>query len=123
MKSESIVQQEIMLEAAKHGIRFMRNNRGAGKFVDEITGQESYVRFGLMNESKEIDKKLKSSDLVAIIAPHGRWLVIEVKKEGWKFTGTPREVAQKAWIDYMIERGAIGGFCSSVSDFLKLIGK
>lgn len=122
-KSESIVQQEIILEAARHGIRLMRNNRGAGKFVDEATGNESYVRFGLLNESKEMDKRIKSSDLVGMIPPTARWIAVEVKKEGWKYTGTPREVAQLAFIDWVKSQGGIAGFCNSVDDFLRLIGK
>lgn len=118
MKPESIIQQEILLEAAKHGIKLMRNNSGALK--DE-TGR--LVRYGLDNVSQIHNDNFKSSDLVGIIPPNGRWIVIEVKKEGWKFTGTQREVAQKAFIDFMVSRGAIGGFCQSVDDFLKLISK
>lgn len=142
-KSESIVQQEILLAAAKHGIRLMRNNRGAGKFVDEATGNESYVRFGLLNESKEMDKRIKSSDLIGIypiahtsvqgfnnVKPaeyglhvYGVFIAVEVKKEGWKYTGTPREVAQKNFIDWVKSMGGLASFCQSVDDFLRLIGK
>jgi len=134
MKSESIVQQEIMLEAAKHGIILTRNNVGAGKFVNEETGETSFVRFGLFNMSKEQQKKFKSSDLIGIAPVDvetrngmdercGVFIAIEVKKEGWKYTGTQREVAQKAFIDFIIAHSGIAGFATSVDDFLKLIGK
>ncbi len=123
MKSESVVQQEIQLEAAKYGIVLWRNNSGAGKFVDDETGNTSYVRFGLGNISKEQNKKIKSSDLIGIIPPTGRFIAIECKREGWKYTGTAREKAQKAFIDFVIARGGIASFCSSVDDFLRLIGK
>ena len=122
-KSESIVQQEILLAAAKHGIRLMRNNCGAGLMRDEHTGNESYTRWGLLNESKEMNKRIKSSDLISLIPPTGQFIAIECKHEGWKYTGTPREVAQKAFIDFVISKGGLASFCSSVDDFLRLIGR
>ena len=122
-KSESIVQQEIILEAARHGIRLMRNNVGAGVMRDEHTGNESYVRFGLLNESKEMNKRIKSSDLISLIPPTGQFIAVEVKKEGWKYTGTPREKAQLAFIDWVKSMGGLASFCQSVDDFLRLIGK
>lgn len=114
--------QEIMLEAPKYGVVLMRNNMGAGKFIDEETGNTSFVRFGLNNLSKEQNEKIKSSDLIGIWS--GRFIAIEVKKEGWKFNPKDkREVAQKAFIDWMIANNGIAGFCASVEDFLRLIGR
>ena len=122
LKSESEVQQLIQLEAARIGCILMRNNNGAGTFVDEQTGNKSYVRFGLNNLSKEQNEKIKSSDLIGIFS--GRFIAIEVKKEGWKFNPKDkREVAQKAFIDWMIANNGIAGFCASVEDFLRLIGR
>lgn len=138
MKSESQVQSEIMIEAAKYGIRLMRNNVGAGKFIDEETGNTSFVRFGLMNDSKEMNRRIKSSDLIGIMpvaywymgtngkpnpAHYGQFIAVEVKKEGWKYTGTDREKAQLAFIDWVKSQGGVAGFCQSTVDFLKLIGK
>lgn len=131
-KSESIVQQEIILEAARHGIRLMRNNVGAGVMRDEHTGNESYVRFGLLNESKEMNKRIKSSDLIGIynlptsdggVSGIGVFIAIECKREGWKYTGTAREKAQLAFIDWVKSMGGLASFCQSVDDFLRLIGK
>ena len=123
MKSESIIQPEIMMHAALYGIVLTRNNVGAGQFVDDETGNKSFVRFGLFNASREQQAKLKSSDLIGIIPPTGRFIAIECKREGWKYTGTPREVAQKAFIDFVISKGGIAGFASSVVDFKQLIGQ
>ena len=121
--SESEVQSRIMMEAALYGIVLTRNNVGCGQFVDDETGNKSFVRFGLFNASREQQAKLKSSDLIGIIPPIGRFIAIEVKREGWKYTGTPREVAQKAFIDFVIARGGIAGFCQNVDDFSRLIGR
>ena len=121
--SEAEVQSRIMMCAALYGIVLTRNNVGAGQFVDDETGNKSFVRFGLFNASREQQSKLKSSDLIGIIPTSGRFIAIEVKREGWKYTGTPREVAQKAFIDFVIARGGVAGFCQNVDDFLKLIGK
>ena len=130
--SEAEVQSRIMMEAAKYGIILWRNNSGAGKFVDEETGNTSHVRFGLGNISKQQNKEIKSSDLIGIMPIHGVpgrdvvgvFIAVEVKKEGWKYNpNDEREVAQKAYIDYVIARGGVAGFCASVVDFLKVIGR
>ena len=129
MMSEAEVQSRIMMEAAKYGIILWRNNSGAGKFVDEETGNTSHVRFGLGNISKQQNSRFKSSDLIGIYPyqtiAHGTigiFIAVEVKKEGWKYNpNDEREVAQKAYIDYVIARGGVAGFCSSIVDFLKLI--
>ena len=139
-KTESQVQQEIMIEAAKHGITLTRNNVGAGQYIDENTGNTSYVRFGLFNESRDKNRKMKSSDLFGlwpgvshrwVDGPNGRayfWsavpIFIEVKKEGWVFNPkNKREIAQRNFIEFVKEKGAVAGFCQSVGDFLRLIGK
>lgn len=117
-KSESIVQQEILLAAAKHGIRLMRNNVGS---LQDKEGR--FVRYGLLNESKAMNERIKSSDLISLIPPTGQFIAIECKHEGWKYTGTPREVAQLAFIDWVKSMGGLASFCQSVDDFLRLIGK
>ena len=62
MMSEAEVQSRIMMEAALYGIVLTRNNVGAGQFVDEETGNKSFVRFGLWNDSPKRNKVFKSSD-------------------------------------------------------------
>ena len=58
MKSESIIQSEIMMHAALYGIVLTKNNVGAGQFVDDETGNKSFVRFGLFNASREQQDKM-----------------------------------------------------------------
>lgn len=122
MKSESQVQSEIMMTAALHGVLLMRNNSGAGKFLDEQTGNSSYVRFGLHNNSKEQNARIKSSDLIGL--GRGRFFAIECKHEGWRFNPkNEREQAQKAFIDLIKLNGGVAGFCTSTVDFLLLVDK
>lgn len=117
LKSESEVQQLILLEAPKHGVVLMRNNSGG--FKDE-TGR--MVFYGLGVVSKQQNERIKSSDLIGIY--HGRFIAIEVKREGWVHKpNDKREVAQLAFINWIISNGGVAGFCASVEDFLRLIGK
>ena len=125
MMPESEVQSRILIEAAKHGIILWRNNSGA--FKDE-TGR--MVFYGLGVVSKQQNSRIKSSDLIGIVPPTfenmcgGVFIAIEVKKEGWKYNpNDEREQAQKAFIDFVISKGGIAGFASSVDDFLRIIGK
>lgn len=115
LKSESEVQQLIMLEAAKHRCILMRNNSGG--FLD-ATGRLVY--YGLGAVSKQQNDRIKSSDLIGIL--NGRFVAIEVKKEKWKFNPKDkREAAQLAFINFIKTHNGIAGFASSVDDFLQLI--
>jgi hypothetical protein len=109
--SESKVQAIEQLRAARRGAWLLRNNSGAMK--DE-TGRQ--VRFGLGNISKKFNDVCKSPDLcgiepVVITADMvgqtiGRALLRECKPEGWVYTGTAREVAQKKFLDKARSLGA-----------------
>lgn len=110
--------QKIRLRASQHGYRLWRNNVGAAK-----TTSGSFIRFGLANESAAINKIIKSSDLIGIkpilITPNligktmGQFYCREVKRSGWEFTGTEREIAQLAWIDLI---NSLGGDADFISD-------
>jgi len=108
--SEAAVQAEVRLKAAKLGILLFRNNSGA--FQDD-SGR--WCRFGLANDSSAMNKVCKSSDLVGI-GPGGIFHAYEVKHPSWRYTGTPREVAQKAFLDLVIARGGIAKFITSPED-------
>ena len=109
-KSEAWVQSVVRLEASKRGILLFRNNVGVLK---DIAGRP--VRFGLANDSSAMNAVLKSSDLVGIGAD-GRMVCRECKAPGWKYTGTPREVAQLAWITLINSRGGDAAFSTGALD-------
>ena len=58
-----------------------------------------------------------SSDLVAIVAPYGRWLCIETKREkGGRVSGE-----QKAWLTTMRGMGAVADVCVTPEHALLLV--
>lgn len=112
---ETDVQNETRLRASQRGDRLWRNNSGA--FRDD-TGR--YVRFGLCNDSPELNKKIKSSDLIGIHprvvtsdmvgSTIGQFLAVECKKPGWKYQGKEREAAQLKYLELVISLGGIAYF-------------
>jgi hypothetical protein len=118
MKSEARTQQDIRIAAAKHGAALWRNNVGATPATEkhvcprcnhQFETRRVPVRYGLANESHKLNEQIKSADLIGItprlITPPmtggiiGQFTSIEVKPEGWKYSGTGREQAQRAWLD------------------------
>lgn len=126
MKSESEVQQEIMMAAPYHSCILMRNNSGA--FEDK---DGRLVRYGLGHHSPKQD--YLSSDLIGIttivITPEmvgkkiGVLTAIEVKKENWRKNKTldSRERKQFNFINWVRSVGGIAGFCTSVEDFKNIM--
>lgn len=116
--SEAAVQVRVRIAVSRMGWRVFRNNVGAGKLQDG-----SFVRWGLCNDSAQLNDKLKSSDLVGIrpvlITPMhvgrliGQFVSLEVKEAGWHYTGTPREVAQNAWLGLITALGGHARFVTS----------
>lgn len=100
--SESAVQTRVRLEAAAKGVRLFRNNVGV---LRDETGRP--VRYGLANDSKSVNDRIKSADLIGIrpvlITPShlgsvvGVFVSREIKAAGWKYSGTDRETAQLKW--------------------------
>ena len=119
--SEAQVQQDIRLEASRRGIRLWRNNLGA--CIDQ---NDRHIRYGLANDSQKMNKEIKSSDLIGItpiiIKPEdvgrliGQFTSIEVKKYPWKYTGTPREVAQLKWLNLVNSLGGLARFLNNAED-------
>lgn len=117
--SEAQVQQLIRLEASRLGCRIWRSNTGA---LPDKTGR--IVRFGLCNDSAELNKKIKGSDLIGIrpvvITPThigqtiGQFVAVEVKESIWKYSGTEREKAQLAFGNLVLSLG--GAFCFATSE-------
>ena len=122
--SEAAVQQQIRLEAGRQGAALFRNNNGA--CMDE---DGRLIRYGLGNDSKAMNDKLKSSDLIGI-TPHivtiqdvgstiGIFTSIEVKRAGWAFRGNNREQAQLAWIQLVKKLGGRAQFATSPKEVFK----
>lgn len=109
--SETAVQQAIRIDACKNGARLWRNNVGACATED---GRQ--IRYGLANDSPRINRAIKSSDLIGItpmvIAGQtvGVFTSVEVKRPGWKYRGTTREQAQRAWLELVVSFGGIARF-------------
>lgn len=114
---ESDIQAKIRLEASKKGVKLWRNNVGA---LSDVNGR--YVRYGLANESAQLNAVFKSSDLIGIRPVTitadmvgktiGQFVAREVKTENWEFKGTPREKAQKAFMDLINALGGDAAFCT-----------
>lgn len=111
MTTEFPAQARVIVRAFEMGFKLWRNNSGVAR------EEHRHVRFGLGNDSPKINKRWKSSDLIGI-GPQGRFLAVEMKKPGWKFSGKDeREIAQAAYINEVNTAGGIAFFCTSVEEF------
>lgn len=107
---EGAVLTAIRLEAGRKRIPLWRNNVGA--LMDK---DARYIRYGLANDSKAVNDRIKSADLIGIrpvvVGPHhvghtfGQFVSREVKAPGWHYTGTPREQAQLRWVHLVVANG------------------
>lgn len=101
-KSEAYVQSVVRREAPYCGVYLWRNNVGAGKLASG-----NFVRFGLGNDSRALNERLKSGDLIGIRPVTitfemvgrriGQFVSRECKREEWKYSGSMDENAQLAW--------------------------
>ena len=115
--TEAWVQSQIRLEASSKGVKLMRNNVGA---CQDKSGR--LIRYGLMNDSKQMNERIKSADLVGIrpvlitqeLVGHtiGQFVSREVKEQGWTYSGTGREVAQMRWHEFITGLGGDSCFAS-----------
>lgn len=118
-KSEAWAQSLVRIEASQRGARLWRNNVGA-----LLDARGVPVRYGLANDSKALNDKIKSADLVGIRpvlirADHvgttiGQFLCREIKAPGWHYSGTAHEVAQLAWANLITGLGGDAGFATGV---------
>lgn len=117
--SEAAVQAAVRLEAAAAGCHLWRNN--VGVLMDTNSRP---VRFGLANDSKQLNEAIKSADLIGwrtmLIEPHhvGQQVAVfvsrECKRPGWHYTGSDRERAQLAWAQLVAAAGGDAAFCTGV---------
>jgi len=113
--SEDAISHRLRLDAAKAGILAYRNNVGALK---DDSGR--WLRFGLCNDTKALNEKIKSADLIGIkpvlITPAhvgytiGQFWSREVKEFNWRYKGAGREVAQLKWIEIITSKGGDAAF-------------
>lgn len=123
--SEAAAQSQIRLAAAQQGITLWRNQSGA---CYDDTGR--LIRYGLANDSAQLNRRLKSSDLIGItpilIEPRhlghrvGVFTAVEVKHPGWKRPGNDRERAQAEFIRIVREKGGLAGFATCVEELVEL---
>lgn len=117
-KPEAVVQSLVRLEASRKGLRLWRNNVGV------LTDDRGVpVRYGLCNESKQMNKKIKSSDLIGIrpvliTQNHigqtiGQFVAREVKPEAWRYSATEREEAQLKFLELIMSFGGDAAFANS----------
>ena len=111
--SEAAVINQLRLEASKKGLRLWRNNNGAT--MDE---KGNFIRFGLANDSKAVNDRIKSSDLIGIRPLQvggiviGQFVAREVKAANWKYTGTKREQAQLRYLQLVASLGGDAQFAT-----------
>jgi hypothetical protein len=115
--SEAAVQTAVRLEAARAGLRLFRNNVGV---LTDVTGRP--VRYGLANDSKQVNEVVKSGDLIGWrpvkIEPHhvgttiAQFVSRECKRAGWHYTGDRREEAQLNWLLLVNAAGGDATFCT-----------
>lgn len=127
-KSESAVQNDIRLDAAYRNVLLHRNN--VGVLLNE-NGRP--VRYGLANDSKNLNENIKSSDLIGItpvfITPDmvgtilGVYTAIECKPDGWKFNIFDKHcLAQSNFHDIVTRHGGKAGFATGVLEARRIMG-
>lgn len=111
LNSEARVQSEMRLTAAGKNVILFRNNVGA--LLDK---RGVPVRYGLLNDSKAVNERIKSADLVGIRrrlivsadvgTVIGQFCSREVKHRGWApGEDKKREGAQMEWVNLVNSHG------------------
>ncbi len=120
--AESSVQAQIRLLASQRGWRLFRNNVGVMTREDGVP-----VRFGLANDSKQMNAQYKSGDLCGIIPRVitqdmvgkviGQFASVEVKHPDWKPSEKDeRYQAQCRWRDLINSLGGYAVIINKVED-------
>lgn len=119
--SESRVQSLVRLAAPGKGLRLFRNNVGVLKNEEGVP-----VRYGLANDSKALNRQLKSSDLIGwrrlpisaamVGSCVAQFATLECKPEGWTYRGDEHEAAQYRWLCLVAADGGYARFVTRVED-------
>lgn len=119
--AERDVQKKVRLLIAKSGGMSWRNNVGATPArCPHCDGKLRHIRYGLANDSHKLNAVFKSSDLIAAVPfkiqqKHvgriiAQFAAIEIKKEGWVYSGTSSEKAQLNWLKLIARLGGLATF-------------
>ena len=118
---ESRVQSQVRLAAPAHGMRLWRNNVGV---LRDANGRP--VRYGLANDSKALNERLKSGDLIGwrrlLIGAHhvgtivAQFVSFECKAADWRYRGDTHEEAQQRWAALVAADGGVGRFVTGPGD-------
>jgi hypothetical protein len=116
---------------AKQGAFSFRNNVGATPAKCKKCGAKSNpVRYGLANDSIQMNHRVKSSDLILIIprliTPDmvgrtiGQFGAVECKRESWEWVGTSeRDRGQAAWLAFVEDKGGFAAYSKGFVDLSK----
>jgi len=120
--TETDVQIAQRANAPKHGARLWRNNVGA---VSLANGR--LLRYGLANDSRAVNERLKSSDLIGIRpikiteghigSTIGQFVARECKAPNWRYCDTSREQAQLRFLLLIAALGGDAYFCNGKEVF------
>ena len=126
---EAYAQQQARFAISRAGGLSWRNNVGATPakvgyhcprchFEGEV--DQRIVRYGLANDSHQLNSVVKSSDLIGVmpklITPAmvnttiGQFVAVECKRPGWHYTGKGREEAQQAYLSVVSGKGGLAQF-------------
>lgn len=109
MRRAVITEAEVLahcLAYLRHaGVTHWRANTGAARLPGK-GGRQQLVRFGVPGQS----------DILAVIAPQGRLLAIEVKRPGGRATA-----AQRAFQQNVVAAGGFAGVVHSVEELRALL--
>lgn len=122
MTSEAAVQQHIRTQIALTGVELWRQNVGA---CTDANGR--VIRYGILNDSKQLNQRFKSSDLVGIRPilvtadmvgqVVGVFAAIECKASNWTYRPNDEHTqAQQRFIDLVRAAGGFAGFARSVDE-------
>ncbi len=121
--SEAGVQAAVRLAWPKRGGVLYRNNVGVYSDVRGVP-----IRYGLANDSRQMNRKVKSSDLIGWLpcnlggTVRAVFAAIECKRAGWRFNPKDeREKAQNHFLQLVRAAGGVAGFATCVEDLEEIV--
>ena len=111
------MQSLVRLAESQYDLKLWRNNVGA------LTDKRGVpVRFGLANDTKALNARLKSGDLIGwrrvhitpeMVGSHvAQFATVECKEAGWKWSGDAHEQAQSRWAALVAAAGGYARFAT-----------